>query len=139
MGNGVGLGHVSALQFTRRCQKQKDKRLWTDYSRLDIMHHLRYDGTYRLSLFMELSQGVDVNYAMPCMFAGTCFTRTFSTPTESAAILSTAREMMFFTKTNLERSYFRFASPPTLERPGHETTPHPRPEGLELSLWLPEG
>ena len=33
---------------------------------------------------------------------------------------------MYFTKTNLERSYFRFASPPTLERPGHETTPHPR-------------
>ena len=53
-----------------RCQKQKDKRLWTDYSRLDIMHHLRYDGTYRLSLLMELSQGVDVNYVMPCMLPG---------------------------------------------------------------------
>ena len=26
------------------------------------MHHLRYDGTYRLSLFMELTQGVDVNH-----------------------------------------------------------------------------
>ena len=34
------------------------------------MHHLRYDGTYRLSLFMELSQGVDVSYVMPCMLAG---------------------------------------------------------------------
>ena len=34
------------------------------------MHHLRYDGTYRLSLFMELSQGVDVNYVMPCMLPG---------------------------------------------------------------------
>ena len=34
------------------------------------MHHLRYDGTYRLSLFMEISQGVDVNYVMPCMLPG---------------------------------------------------------------------
>ena len=34
------------------------------------MHHLRYDGTYRLSLFMELSQGVDVSYVMPCMLPG---------------------------------------------------------------------
>ena len=42
----------------------------TQYSRLDIMHHLRYDGTYRLSLFMEMSQGVDVNYVMPCMLPG---------------------------------------------------------------------
>ena len=34
------------------------------------MHHLRYDGTYRFSLFIELSQGVDVNYVMPCMLPG---------------------------------------------------------------------
>ena len=34
------------------------------------MHHLRCDGTYRLSLFMELSQGVDVNYVIPCMLPG---------------------------------------------------------------------
>ena len=34
------------------------------------MHHFWYDGTYRLSLFMELSQGVDVNYVMPCMLPG---------------------------------------------------------------------
>ena len=34
------------------------------------MHHLRYDGTYRLFLFMELSQGVDVSYVMPCMLPG---------------------------------------------------------------------
>ena len=31
---------------------------------------LRYDGTYRLCLFMELSQGVDVSYMMPCMLPG---------------------------------------------------------------------
>ena len=28
------------------------------------------DLTYRLSLFMELSQGVDVNYMMSCMLLG---------------------------------------------------------------------
>ena len=53
-----------------RCQKQKYKRLWIDYSRLDMKHHLRYDGTYRLFLFIELSQGVDVNYVMPYMLPG---------------------------------------------------------------------
>ena len=44
--------------------------------------------------------------------------------------------------TNLKRSYFRFASPPTTESPGHDhfkQLPTPGPEGLELSLWLPEG
>ena len=71
---GWGQGSLLRSGSPARCQKQKDKRLRTDYSRLDIKHHLRYD---RLSLFMELSQGVDVNYVMPCKVAGTCFTRTF--------------------------------------------------------------
>ena len=65
---GWGWGSLLRSDSLARCEKQKDKRLWTDYSRLDIMHHLRYDGAYRLSLFMELSQGVDVNL-MPCMFS----------------------------------------------------------------------
>ena len=65
-----GQGSLLRSGSLARCQKQKDKRLWTDYSRLDIKHHLRYDGTYRPSLFMELSQGVDVNYVMPCMLPG---------------------------------------------------------------------
>ena len=74
----MGWGHSSLLRSGSlgRCQQQKDKRLWTDYSRLDIKHHLRYDGTYRLSLLMELSQGVDVNNVMPCMLPGR-FTRAF--------------------------------------------------------------
>ena len=67
---GWGWGSLLRSDSLARCEKQKDKRLWTDYSRLDIMHHLRYDGTYRLSLFMELSQGVDVNYVIPCMLPG---------------------------------------------------------------------
>ena len=91
---------------------------------------------------MELSQGVDVNYVMPCMLPRHVSQEDLSTATEFAAILSTAREMMYFTKKNLKRSYFRFASPPTLERPGHDhfkQFPTPGAEGLELSLWLPEG
>ena len=67
---GWGQGSLLRSGSLARCQKQKVKRLWTDYSRLDIKHHLRNDGTYRLSLFMELSQGVDVNYVMPCMLPG---------------------------------------------------------------------
>ena len=67
---GWGQGSLLRSGSLARCQKQKDKRLWTDYSRLDIMHHFRYDGTYRLSLFTELSPGVGVNYVMPCMLPG---------------------------------------------------------------------
>ena len=67
------------------------------------------------------------------------FHKDLSTATKSAAILSTAREMMYFTKTNLKGSYFRFASPPTTESPGRDhfkQLPTPGPEGLELSLCL---
>ena len=59
---GWGQGSLLRSGLLARCQKQN--------SRLDIKHHLRYDGTYRLCLFMELSQGVDVNYVMPCMLPG---------------------------------------------------------------------
>ena len=65
------------------------------------------------------------------------FHKDLSIATESAAILSTAREMMYFTKTNLKRSYFRFALPPTTESPGHDhfkQLPTTGPEGLELSV-----
>ena len=68
--------------------------------------------------------------------------KDLSTATESAAILSAALEMMYFTKTNLKRSYFRFASPPTTESPGHvhfKQLPTPGREGVELSLWFLEG
>ena len=68
----MGLGLVTALQFTRTLSNgpeiQNEKRLWTDYSRLDIKHLLRWD----LSPlpFMELTQGVDVNFVIPCMLPG---------------------------------------------------------------------
>ena len=46
------------------------------------------------------------------------FHKDLSTGTQSTAMLSTVQEMMYFTKANLKRSYFRFASPPTTESPG---------------------
>ena len=48
--------------------ENKKKRLWTEYSRLDIKHLLRWD--LSPPLFMELIQGVDVNLVMPCMLPG---------------------------------------------------------------------
>ena len=60
------------------------------------------------------------------------FHKDLSTATQSTAMLSTAQEMMYFTKTNLKRSYFRFASPPTTESPGHDhfkQLPTPVPKG----------
>ena len=133
----MGLGLVTATPVHSRVVKKKDKRLWTDYSRLDIKHHLRYDGTFRLSLFMELSQGV-VNYVMPCMFPG----HVSQGPFYSYGVrrpLSTAREMMYFTKT--KRSFFRFAPPTTPESPGHDRFKQLPPDGPKdwtcPKLWLP--
>ena len=37
---------------------------------VDRLFTSRQDGTYRLSLFMELTQGVDVNFVIPCMLPG---------------------------------------------------------------------
>ena len=48
------------------------------------------------------------------------FHKDLSTATESAAILSTAREMMYF-KRNKEKFNFRFTSPPTPESPSMYT------------------
>ena len=45
-----------APAHSRVVKNKKDKRLWTDYSRLEIMQHFWYDGTYHLSLLMELSK-----------------------------------------------------------------------------------
>ena len=65
------------------------------------------------------------------------FHKDRSTATESAAILSTAREMIYSTKTNIQRSYFRFASPPTTESPGHDhsnNSPPPGPKGWNFPV-----
>ena len=111
----------------------------TDYSLLDIKHHLRYDGTYRLSLFMELSQGVDVNYVMPCMLPGHVSQGPFHSYGVRRHLVNRAiNDLLHKTK----RSYFRFAPPTTPESPGHDRfkqLPTPRPKGLDSSLWLPKG
>ena len=70
------------------------------------------------------------------------FHKDLSTATESAAILSTAREMMYFTKTNLKRSYFRFASPPTPKVHDMTTSnnsPPPGPKGWNCPCGCPRG
>ena len=48
----------------KRSRKKKKKMT------VDRLFTSRQDGTYRLSLFMELIQGVDVNFVMPCMLPG---------------------------------------------------------------------
>ena len=96
------------------------------------MHHLRYDGTYRLSLFMELSQGVDVNYVMPCMLPGHVSQGPFHSYGVRRHLGNRAiNDVLHKTK----RSYFRFAPPTTPESPGHDRfkqlpTPLARRAGL---------
>ena len=93
---------------------------------------------------MELSQGVEsieVNYVMPCMLPGHVSQGPFHCYGVRRHLVNRARNDVL-QKTNLKRGYFRFASPPTPESPGHDHVkqlPTPGPEGLELSLWLPEG
>ena len=111
-----------------RCQKQKDKRLWTEYSRLDIMHHLRYDRTYRLSLFMELSQGVDVNYMMPCMLPGHVSQGPFHSYGVRRHLVNRARNDVLH-KNKLKEKLFSICLATHHRKSGTwplQTTPHPR-------------
>ena len=61
-----------ALRFTRALpngpQKQKEKRLWTQYSRLDIKHLLRWD--LRPLPVHGVDSRCDVNFVIPCMLSG---------------------------------------------------------------------
>ena len=136
---GWGQGSLLRSGLLARCQKQKVKRLWTDYSRLHIKHHLRYDGTYRLSLFMELRQGVDVNYVMPCMLPGHVSQGRFHSYGVHRHLVNRARSDVL--QKNKEK-FFRFAPPTSPESPGHDRfkqLPTPWPGGLDLSQWLPKG
>ena len=55
--------HLCAIKWSRNTKwKITVDRLFTSRHQAD--------GTYRLSLFMELIQGVDVNFVMPCMLPG---------------------------------------------------------------------
>ena len=69
------------LQFTRGLsngpEKQKDPSLWTDYSRLDIRHVLRWDLSPLPAHGADSRCWRQFRYVKPCMSAGTCFTRTF--------------------------------------------------------------
>ena len=111
-----------------RCQTQKDKRLWTDYSSLDIMHHLRYDGTYRLSLFMELSQSVDVNYVMPCLLPGHVSQGPFHSYGVRRHLVNHSRNDVIH-KNKLTEKLFAICLATHHRKSGTwslQTTPHPR-------------
>ena len=88
---------------------------------------------------MELIQGVDINFVMPCMLTGHVSKGPFHSY-GVAVTMSTVREMMYFTKT--KTSYFRFVRPPTPESPRQDrfkVLPIPGPKWLELFLWLRGG
>ena len=128
---GWGWGSLLRSDSLARCEKQKDKRLRTDYSRLDIMHHLRYDGTYRLSLFMELSQGVDVNYVMPCMLPGHVSQGPFHSYGVRRHLVNRARNDVLH-KNKLKEKLFSICLATCTTHPRTsgtwplQTTPHPQ-------------
>ena len=132
-----GVRLVTALRFTRKLsngRKHKEKRRWTYYSHLDIKYHLWWNLSPLPVQGSELSQGVDVNYVMLCLFvAGTGFTRTFlqlrspppsSQPGETDDVLYGNKEKLF---SICPTPYSRASVTAALQ-----TTPHPGPEGL----WL---
>ena len=132
-----GVRLVTALRFTRKLsngRKRKEKRRWTYYSHLDIKYHLWWNLSPLPVQGSELSQGVDVNYVMLCLFvAGTGFTRTFlqlrspppsSQPGETDDVLYGNKEKLF---SICPTPYSRASVTAPLQ-----TTPHPGPEGL----WL---
>ena len=101
------------------------------------MYQLRYDGTYRLSLFMELSQGVDVNYVIPCMLPGHVSQGPFHSYGVHRHLVNRPRNDVLHKK---KRSYFRYAPPPAPESPREDrfkVLPTPGSKWPDLFLWLP--
>ena len=96
------------------------KRLWTQYSRLDIKHLLRWDLSCSWTSFKVLT-----SISWCPVFCRDMFDKDLSTAIESNATLSTVREMMYFTKR--KRSYFRLPlplPPKVADRTASKYSPH---------------
>ena len=95
------------------------------------MHHLRYDGTYRLSLFMEISRGVDVNYVMPCMLPGHVSQGPFHSYGVRRHLVNRARNDVLY-KNKLKEKLFSICLATCTTHPRTsgtwplQTTPHPQ-------------
>ena len=95
------------------------------------MHHLRYDGTYRFSLFIELSQGVDVNYVMPCMLPGHVSQGPFHSYGVRRHLVNRARNDVLH-KNKLKEKLFSICLATCTTHPRTsgtwplQTTPHPQ-------------
>ena len=92
------------------------------------MHHLRFDGTNRLSLFMELSQGVDVNHVMPCMLPGHVSQGPFHSYGVRRHLVNRARNDVLH-KNKLKEKLFSICLATHHRKSGtwpRQATPHPR-------------
>ena len=135
LGNGVGSGLVTALRFTRALLKAKGQ---TSVDRLFTSRYqasLRYDGTYRLCLFMELSQGVDVNYMMPCMLPGHVSQGPFHSYGVRRHLVNRAKNDVLHKNKEKLFSICPANYPRKSGTWPFQTTLHP----LDLSQWLPKG
>ena len=98
-------------------------------------HHaaltVSYDGTFRLSLSMELSQGVDVNYAMPCMLPGHVSQGPFHSYGVRRHLVNRARNDVLH-KNKLKEKLFSICLATCTTHPRTsgtwplQTTPHPQ-------------
>ena len=94
---------------------------------------------------MELIQGVDVNFVMPCMLPGHVSKGPFHSYGIRRHLVNRVRNDVLHKK---KRSYFRFAPPPTPESPRQDRfkvlpTPgpkwQPRPQGFSLKKYFFKG
>ena len=123
----MGLGLVTALRFTRTLSNgpeiQNEKWLWTDYSRLDIKHLLRWD----LSPFPV--HGVDSRcwhqFRNALYVAGTCFTRTSEQLWSQRHLVNRARNDVLH--KNQEKLFSIRPAPYPRKSPTGplQSTPHP--------------
>ena len=140
----MGLGLVTAPWFTSALSNgpkiQNEKWLWTDYSRLNIKHLLRWD------LSPLPVHGADSRcwrqFRDALHVAGTCFKRTFP---QLRRPPSPCQPCEKWCTSQKKRSYFQFAPPPTPESPRQDRfkvlpTPgpkwQPRPQDFSLKKWL---
>ena len=129
----IGWGHGLLLRFSSLacCQMVENKTKNVGghtISHLDIKYHLWWNFSPLPVQGSELSQGVDVNYVIPCLFVGgTYFTRTFPQlrfqppscqPRETGDVLYKNKEKLF---SICPAPYSRKSETGPLQ-----TTPHPR-------------
>ena len=88
---------------------------------------------------MELIQGVDVNFVMPCMLPGHVSKGPFHSYGVRRHLVNRARNDVLHKNKDKLFSIFPAPTPETPRQDRFKALPTPRPKWLDLFLWLRGG